>query len=211
MVKRKQTYPSPVVRLAIMKEVADKLELKTGAAVLGLDLKAIAERDSIAKKDFAVVQPVVTFALQPLPGKLGSLKDLCSFKKETFADGGSVYGWSSLLSVNGDLQFEAQTMSNLETARELICGSFRAWSQHSETNDLENFKARYPKRKERREAIRKNTIEGLLKSGPRETRKGTAAETVQTELQGKKLAELLTKKTAGSASASPGGNGAVQD
>ncbi len=192
MVERKSTYPSPVIRLAFMKRVANELGLDTQPALLGLDLKAIADTDAIASQDYKVVEHAVSFALQPLP-KFGGLKELCSFDKATFADGDKVSGWSATLSAKGELLVDANTMARLETARYVACGSLRAWSQHSNGTESADHEKDYELRKEKRERIRSNTIKALMKSGPRDTRAGGRDEDIEAEKKGKTLASLLRK------------------
>jgi hypothetical protein len=210
MVERKSTYPSPVVRLAFMKRVAEKLGLDAEQALLGLDLKAIADTDGLASQDYNVVEGAVSFALQPLP-KFGELKELCSFKKGVFADGASVSNWSTALSIKGDLQVDPKTMTPLETARQVACGSLRAWSKHSDDTGSANDND-YELRKEKRETIKINTIQTLLKSGPRETRAGGKADEIEAEAKGKTLASLLRSAGRRTPRANAEGEaGAVQD
>jgi hypothetical protein len=190
MVERKSTYPSPVIRLALMKCVAEELGLDVKQAVLGLDLKAIAETDEVAKKDYTVVEDAVLFALKPEP-KFGNLKDICSFDKAMFADVSKISGWSNALSSKADLPVDRRAMAQLETARHIACGSLRAWSKHSDQTESADLEKDYKLRKENRETIRLNTIKALLLSGPRDTRAGGPEEAVDSEKAGKSLADLL--------------------
>ncbi len=190
MVKRKSNYPSPVIRLALMKRLAEEVGLDGQQGLIGLDLKAIADADAVASEDYKVVEGAVSFALKPLP-KFGGLKELCSFDKAVFADGEKVSGWSATLSSKAALAIDRKTMAHLETARQVACGSLRAWSQHSNGTESDDDEAAYELRKEKRETIRSNTIKALLQSGPRETRAGGKDETIEPEKNGKALASLL--------------------
>jgi hypothetical protein len=173
-----------------MKRVAEELGLDAQEAMLGLDLEAIAATDEVASEDYKVVKGAVSFALDPLP-RFGSLEELCSFDKAIFADGGKVSGWSATLSSNAELAVERKAMARLETARQVACGSLRAWSQHSNGTESADPEADYKLRNEKRETIRLNTINALLQSGPRETRAGGKDETIESEKKGKTLANLL--------------------
>lgn len=190
MVKRKSNYPSPVVRLALMKALADALGLKTDTELLGLDLEAIANSNPTSKRDYAVIPAAVTFALQPLPNQR-LLSDLCDFDKNLFADGATVSGWGVMLSAKEDLVVDKREMQKLKTARDIICGSLKAWAQHPDGTNTQDAEAGYLERNAKREMIRTQTIEALLQSGPRETRAEGVAEALELEKPGKKLARLL--------------------
>jgi hypothetical protein len=184
MVRRKPNYPAPVIRLALMEEVAGRLGLDVTEALLGLDLKSIAESDALSKRDYQVIAGAVEFALQPLPDKRGKLADLCLFDKKVYVDEGVVEGWGSVLSSDAELSSDEKLMRNLETARQVVCGSLRAWSNLFQVKDK-------GEREALRKTIKEQTIKALLKSGPRETRAGASPTEMPANEKGKELAGLL--------------------
>lgn len=190
MVRRKTNYPSPVVRLALMKSVADALGLNTAPELLNLDLQAIAKTDPTSAKDYGVVPEATKFVLEQLPDKR-FLKDLCDFDKTIFAEGAKISGWGALLSSQNKLILNPGNMLDLETARDIVCGSLKAWTEHSQRTNAADPELGYSERSEKRETIKKQTIEALLQSGPRETRAGQTGVALEPEKPGKKLAELL--------------------
>ena len=187
MVRRKSNYPAPVIRLALMKQLADKLGLESQAELLGLDLETIVNTDPVSAMDYAVVPAAIDFVLQPLPDGT-SLHDLCDFNKNVFSDGAKVSGWSVLLASENDLTINKQEMLKLNTARDVICGSVKAWAEHAKGTKPDA----YSERDKLRERIKSNTIKALALSGPRETRK--AVEKPDRTGQGKALATLLEQK-----------------
>ena len=190
MVKRKANYPSPVVRLALMKDVAEKLGLKVNADLLSIDLAAIANSDPVAAKDYAVVPAAVEFALRPLPdGRL--LSELCGFNTKIFADDGRLRVWCGMLGSEGDVVLDKNEMLKLTTARDIVCGSMLAWMEHADGTDKQDEAAGFAERTKLRERIRNNTVNALLSSGPRETRTGQAPQEWDSEKTGKELARLL--------------------
>jgi hypothetical protein len=192
MVRRKPNYPAPVIRLALMKRLADKLELKSEPELIGLDLEAIAKTDPVSVQDYAVVLGAIDFVLQPLPdGKL--LQELCDFRNSIFDEGESVSGWKVLLTSENDLVIDKQKMREPSTARDIICGSLKAWADHAKGTKASDSNDAYSERNRIRDRIKKNTIAALLLSGPRETRAGQVVE-VSTE-RGKTLANLLEKRS----------------
>lgn len=204
MVKRKPNYPAPVIRLALMEAVARRLGLDVSKALLGFDLKSIAESDALAKRDYQVVRGAVDFAFQPLLNGGWKMADLCLFDNQVYGDEGAVEGWSLVLSSNTELSSDENVMSRSETARQVVCGSLRAWSSLTR-------KANESERKALRETVREQTIKALLKSGPRETRAGGAPTEAPADGKGKKLAELLKTARKRREQRDRGGRSAVQN
>lgn len=191
MVRRKSNYPPPVIRLALMKQLADKLGLKSDAELLNLDLEAIAKSDPVSAMDYAVMPAVIDFVLRPLPnGKL--LHELCGFDSDIFSDGEKVSGWSIALASENELVPDKQQMLKLNTARDIVCGSLKAWAHHAKGTKASATEDAYSERNKLRERIRNNTIKALSLSGPRDTRAGV--EKPDRTGQGKALASLLEKK-----------------
>jgi hypothetical protein len=194
MVKRKPNYPSPVVRLALIKALADKLELKTEPELLGLDLAVIANADPVSAIDYAVVPEAIDFVLQPLPdGSL--LKDLCDFRNGVFEDDDKVSGWSVMLTSDNDIVVDKKEMQELNTARNIICGSVKAWAEHATGTDASDSEAAYLQRNKIRDRLKNNTIKALLLSGPRDTRAREDIEQPDPQGQGKTLAKLLANRS----------------
>lgn len=192
MTRRKPTYPSPVIRLALMKELSDRLELNSEAALLGLDLKAIAHTDLDSKKDYTVVPAAIDFVLKPLPnGKL--LTELCRFSKNTFSEGDRVNGWSILLKSENTPPVYANDMLHIYSARDVICGSLKAWAEHGKGTEATNSNEAASTRNKIRNQIKKNTVDILLLSGPRDTR--ASGQKPANEGKGKALADLLRNRS----------------
>lgn len=193
MVRRKPNYPAPVIRLALMKRVADRLGLDTQQTLLNFELEQIAAGDQVCKKDFGVIEAAVEFALAELPGGRGKLNELCGFDANVFKNGGPISDWAARLNSKGNLQIDRQTALRLETARHIASASLQAWAKHSMGTELGDQEANSLERSSRRETIRARTIEGLLQSGPRETRFGAPGDESGEKL-GKNLADLLRKR-----------------
>ena len=188
MVRRKPNYPSPVIRLELMTQLAYRLGLKSEPELIGLDLNAIAKSNPVSEKDYAVVPAAIDFVLEPLPdGSL--LKELCDFRKDIFDDGDSVSGWSVMLASEGALKVDQKEMLKLNTARDIICGSLKAWAKHAKGTKANDSEPAYSERIKIRDRIKNNTVEALLLSGPRETRAGMVSEPPGE--RGKVLADLL--------------------
>ena len=192
MVRRKPNYPAPAIRLALMKELADRLELESEKALLGLDLDAIANTDPLSAMDYAVVPAAIDFVLEPFPDG-SSLTELCGFRKSVFNEGNRVSGWSVLLKSENNLVVDKKQMLELNTARDVICGSLKAWAQHAKGTTASDSQDAYSERNKIRDRIGNNTIDVLLLSGPRETRK--AVQTPLRQGQGKALADLLRNRS----------------
>jgi hypothetical protein len=125
MLTRKDEYPSPVVRLALMDKAGSLLGLDTAAALRGIDPAALTAGDAEAERDRQAATEVVKFGLGKLSADLGTLADLGDFRAEVFGEAGSVAIWRGKLRAINDIAVSR----NLNTARELACGSLSAWSE----------------------------------------------------------------------------------
>jgi hypothetical protein len=133
------------------------------------------------------------------------LQELCDFRKGLFDEGEKVSGWSVMLKSENDLAVDKKEMSELNTARDIICGSLKAWAEHAKGTKATDSNDAYSERNQIRERIKNKTVAALLLSGPRETRARKGVEEPQLEGQGKMLANLLKNRSKRKA----GGKGAV--
>jgi hypothetical protein len=153
-------YPSPVLRFAIMARAVDLLGEQSvnwirpipdsmpggGAEILPENVRETA--DAVAR-----------LALGPLPGTLGTLKDLIAYDHPQFNQG--VKWWASQLPNTVLPPFNPE----LPTARQLIAGSVSAWSKIASISDE-------PTRTTQRVNLAQRTREALRQSGPPGTRGG---------------------------------------
>jgi hypothetical protein len=157
MVRRKELYPAPVIRLALMFEAATRLELNPHAALAGLPLAKIVAGDETAKRDFKLVEDVIGFALSTMRDGLGTLASLCNFQPGAFDHGGNVERWTSHLS-------GATNVSNprsLETARHVASAALDVW-----TRIVSDPNADAAVRQQRYQTLSRRTTETLIASAP---------------------------------------------
>jgi hypothetical protein len=154
MVRRRDEYPSPVIRLALLARAARALGLDRTGMFSGLPLGRLARQDVLARRDWAVLKAAVCFALGPLPGELGTLEKLCKFEAKVFArPDGKVEAWAQQLR-NG-----VYAERSPESARQAISAAVCAWSA------VANL-ARDKERATARTALARNTVESLIRCAP---------------------------------------------
>ena len=184
MVEPKTTYPPPLVRLAIMAQVADQLMSTPAipgtdgtAALRGISLDAGAES---LEKEMKVVPAVVAFALSALPHDLGTLQKLCGFDAEIFRQpNGKVARWGRFLRGVGNMPVEGR----VETARQVTSGALSAWATLS-ADQLKNEGVREVER----QSLVAKTREILIRNAPQGTR-APLSPSVRIAEQGRKLIE----------------------
>jgi hypothetical protein len=185
-------YPESVVRIAIMKETADRLGVFDKASLRGLDLETISKNNNRAERDMAMVKTVVDFAVGELPRGLGTIQALAGFDRKVFQAGGAIENWAGLLR-----GVEPPAEDDLSTGRNIVSGSLCAWATISKLN--------HDQREPERARLAENTINVLLKSGPKGTRGDLMRDGAEPGL-GRQLGEdLLQKSRSRSQGASTGG------
>jgi hypothetical protein len=184
MVRHKDNYPAPIIRLALMERLARSLGLPTSGALLGLDPQNVADTDQKTKLDFGVIGRAVEFARAELPGDLGTLESLCGFDKGVFQQDAGIDMLASLIPSGGALADE-ESRTRIEAARKVAAATLCAWARLAEEKAGE-------KRDSAREDLSRRSVETLLRSGPRETR-GKESPDGEIPGGGQKLAEKLLR------------------
>jgi hypothetical protein len=128
MVKRKREYPSPVIRLALMQRTAqllsNALEETWFDPLQGIDLKAIADKDPVARRDWQAVEPICHFCVGPLRDDFGTLQRICGLRPGVFSQTGAVWEWSRVIRKPEAIL----TKHELETARHLAGATLQTWA-----------------------------------------------------------------------------------
>lgn len=141
MLRRKSLYPAPVVRLALMAQVVDDLELDGKRMLAELDPKEVVTGAPImvgntdlrewAAADLKFVPKMSKKALNAGLGDLGSLKTLSGWRKKEFDEAGRVAAWHARLLGRGDLLNEKR----LSAPRYIASAGVGAWSEVSAVAD----------------------------------------------------------------------------
>lgn len=158
MVRPTKSYPAPLVRIELMRHLAERLGFDTKDALRGIDLPQIAADHPALQPDLAAVKPVVELMLEALPHNLGTLATLCKVDPGRFEK--SVRGWSKIL-----LQAHIPASPPaLETARYITAGALARWAK------ITGEAASAEDRAKRVKALASSTLEALQRSGPPGTR-----------------------------------------
>ncbi len=126
MLRRRSSYPAPFVRLRLLAETANALQLNGEAMLHTLNTPTLNVDTSEVKPDVELVPFIVKAALEDLPSVGLTLQDLTDFRRNEFLPGGSVAKWVTALL---DLQNLPSATEALSAARLLSSASFAAWSQ----------------------------------------------------------------------------------
>jgi hypothetical protein len=160
MVRRKPEYPSPAIRLALMRacarKVAGSLRESWCDPLSELDLDAIAAADPAARRDWSAVDPVSGFVLGPMRDGIGTLQSLCGVEAGIFADGGTVKRLSQDIDRPG-----APVQRSLDRPRHLASASLQAWAR---------WRAGGATAAESRANLVARTTEYIARSGEQKTR-----------------------------------------
>ena len=127
MLVERGSYPSPIARLALLASLTDAYLPGEGAKMLddlGLNPKQIAESNPDVR-DLSFVEAISKAIVQPLPGNLGKLENLLTFRAEEFIAKGEVEKRSNafLAGKNGEVKNE------LRRARLIAASMSRACSE----------------------------------------------------------------------------------
>jgi hypothetical protein len=180
-------YPSPLVRLALLAEVADKLGIDGRVGLHGIDARMLApgpgQGNGIVAEDLRLVPKVATAVVGHSLADIGSFQQLYAWQAQDFLAGGRVEGWARALRTPA-LLFPEQS---LRAARLLIAGAVAAWAEV----------ALIPDRAERADAtvaLRETLLPVLAKSREEGTRAAAPGALPDTEELGEELAGLLLQK-----------------
>jgi hypothetical protein len=194
MLKRRDAYPSPWVRLRLLAETAAQLGLD-GRSVLprsnpgeppGDGFDALAAQSSEATDDLGTVPHVVETALGKLEGLPMRLADLAAFRKSDFQPGGSVDLWSAAFRRDESRQRE----KGLRLPRLLMSATEAAWWRVL-ADAKEAPAANDESERERlRAVLRGRAVDEVTASGPEGTRAGAPEAAA---VGGEALGEFLLK------------------
>jgi hypothetical protein len=125
MVERRERYPEAIVRLELLAQTANELELDGRAALHSLDTIGIAQSDPVAAHDLEFVPVAVEATLDAGTPLEVELRDLCGFSLEHFRPEGTVDAWSRTLRGLGN----RRPRHELREARLIASASLQAWAQ----------------------------------------------------------------------------------
>ena len=172
MVRRKDRYPSPIIRLALLAQAARAVGVDPTPALVGVDARALLTSDATARRDAEVVPGAVEFALGPLRQGLEqlTLPELCGLGKGPAVPQAAlrmsqkVSNWADHLGGQSVIQPQRQR----ETAREVVSASVRRWKQVSAiTEDADRVRER--------DALALKTKQTLRENAPKGVRAGATA------------------------------------
>lgn len=180
MLARRSQYPSPVVRLCLLKKVAERLKLDGAATSLGsLDPASLAKDNQVAVYDLSFVDEIVEMGLDVLPGAGKKLTALADFRLEEFQPGGAVDKLKTDLK-NGVENVERK----LRQPRLIACAALAAWDDAARLDDA--ARAAF------RRTLAEKTVDMIVKSRPEGDRNAEPGSAGKTELLlGRELSELL--------------------
>lgn len=160
MVRRRAAYPAPVVRLKVLAETINALQLDGDQALRGVSLEQIADTDKTAKRDMLMAKEVAQLVLEPLPHNLGTLAGLGRFDARAFEPSGTVASMAAVL--EGRPAVLHTIHPGLETPRYLVSGALQAWSRLMGASKAE--------RRQRRAELADKTIRNVIRNGEPGTR-----------------------------------------
>jgi hypothetical protein len=165
MVKDRDRYPSPTVRLHLLARAANRLMGdQSGTREL---LGQVPERCEI-RFDLNVIDPVLVYALGPLP-KIGlSVSELCGFRREEFVEAGTVPDWRARFRQDSP----GDPPNNLESARLIACAALAAYSDLPAPEDKPWTKAVSAAVSASLSTLSQRVLESLRKSAAEGTRAG---------------------------------------
>jgi hypothetical protein len=179
MLKRRSLYPSPVVRLALLKTVADQLGLNGAAAIRNLDFEQITQSNAEAKRDLSFVEAIAALSLAVLPECADNLAALSDFRPEEFQPGGTVDNLAADLK-DGIVQ----TTGDLRRPRLAACAAVAAWAATAASDAGTRAAAR--------ESLFANAVELIIQSRP-EGERNADSTVVAADNLGIELSDLLLR------------------
>lgn len=181
-------YPSPVVRLELLAQVADALGLDGQAGLRGVSPADLAARATgrarpTLQEDLELVPRIVAAAMsQPLMG-VCTFEQLYSWDAKEFLPGGRVDGWAHALRVPGLLFPER----SLRAARLVAAGAVAAWAEVARMPDGAGRAAEQV-------SLKQNLLSVLAQSREEGTRAASTELVPQAQRIGERLAGLLLEK-----------------
>ncbi len=162
MVERKTFYPSPIIRLALMAEIARSSGMDVTTALRGIDARALINSDAAAQRDLRVVPEAVKFALGDMCDGLGKLAALCGLggdaekiAQSVVAKNLKITNWSRHL--RGQEQIAPER--KLTTAGEIASASVASWFEVASITDA-------GARAQAREALSVSTKKTMRENAP---------------------------------------------
>lgn len=159
MLVRREQYPSPVTRLALLAETAAQLSLDGGAALRGIQPARLAEGNAEATRDLSMVPHVVKSALSQLPEKPITLVQLTNFRVDNFRQDGAVPEWAKTLRKQDPKGF---AKSSLRAPSQIASATVAAWAEVSTEDDA--------RREEKRRKLADDAIALIIRSREEGTR-----------------------------------------
>lgn len=122
--QRKDVYPAPAIRIALMTQLATQLQLDVTSLPPLEQWRELVNRSPTLKEDWNVIDRVVDLIRQPLPGDIGCLGTLYEFDPAQFGRRGRTAAWSEALRDIGSLAPRQQTSD----ARHMASAALSAWN-----------------------------------------------------------------------------------
>lgn len=188
MWEARTNYPPPIVRLELMAKLADSYVPGEGAKVLkqlGLDEEIADARAAV--RDMKFTDKVCAAIKEPLPYKLGLFDDLLNFRAQEFQvtdnnplKDGEVAQWSRALQGKAAKKDDR----DLRTARLIVAGAAKAWSEIMQSNDTKL-------REDSAKKVNQETVVRVLKNGEKGKRAVTLKDRARKQDYGAELAKIL--------------------
>lgn len=183
-------YPSALVRLMFMREVANQLQLQGTDALRGFTAADVLNQGPVmyktrdfcdtAKDDLKKVEQVAKLVAAATYGSFGSLAVLGDFKKEDFLSGGDAYLWGEMLAGRDNVG----SIKALRSARLVLSGGVQAWKEIREVADSEE-------RATRRLKLKEDLLATIFVNREEITRAADRPETADLDRRNQDLADLL--------------------
>jgi hypothetical protein len=181
MFKDRPRYPSPVVRLALLHQLAEELEVSDPTVKIRIAPAEISGKfaQSKAAEDLKQVPSIARTLLTQKLGDSGSVIELFRWNRDDFLPGGGVNQWKRDL-----LDESAGPEQTLAAARLIVAGGVAAWAEISTIEDGQE-------RNRARTRLKDILLDILPKSREDKTRAGVLESTEPAQNFGQDLARLL--------------------
>lgn len=183
-------YPSPLVRLMFMKEIANQLQLQGTDALRGFTAGDVLNHGPVmnktrdlcdtAKDDLKKVEPAAKLVTAATYGSFGRLAVLGDFNKDDFLRDGDAYLWGEMLAGRSNVG----SNKVLRSARLVLSGGVRAWKEIREIADPEE-------RGKRRLKLKEDLLATIFQNREEITRAADRPETADLDRRNEDLADLL--------------------
>ncbi len=185
-------YPPPIVRLDLLAKLTEFYLPGEGNKVLkqlGLDEEIAAAQNEV--KELKVTAKICKAIIGPLPYNLEEFDGLLNFRVSDFLESddpkldGDVSQWSKALQGKQAKKDD----QNLRTARLIVAGAAKAWSEIMPTNNE-------AARKKAAAEVNQKTLERVLENGEKGTRAAQVKAPADAEAYGAELAKILLQADA---------------